>query len=62
MLDELRQKGLPIALKAMTEDLQPLTCLQVSKKGVSRRSLSHELFFRRSTKWFTDQVGILKAR
>ena len=34
-LDELRQKGLLIALKAMTEDLQPLTCLQVSKKGLS---------------------------
>ena len=34
-LDELRQKGLLIALKAMTEDLQPLTCLQDSKKGVS---------------------------
>ena len=34
-IDELRERGLLIALKAMTEDLQPLTCLQVSKKGVS---------------------------
>ena len=34
-IDELRERGLLIALKAMTEDLQPLTCLQVSKKGLS---------------------------